>query len=118
LRVLTVNKPGTTRRQFDIMSTELPDGDGTEDETPHGGDAPPNREEVLALLNDGMREAHEKVTSGRVYDAENEKVRQKWIRTLAYVAGQYRQLKKDEELEDMASELEELREELEEEGFV
>jgi len=57
-----------------------------------------------------MREAHEKVTSGRVYDAENEKVRQKWIRTLAYTAGQYRQLKKDEDLKDLDERLSELEE--------
>jgi len=79
-------------------------------ETPTEGDAAPSRDEVLSLLEDGMREAHEKVKSGRVYDAENEKVRQKWIRTLAYAAGQYRQLKKDADLEELDERLHELEE--------
>lgn len=66
------------------------------------------RDEMLALLEDGIEEAHRKVKSGRVYDAENEKVRIKWIRTLGYVAGQYRQLIKDRDLEEIEERLEEL----------
>lgn len=72
----------------------------------------PDREEVLALLEDGIREAHRKVENGRVRNAENEKVRQGWIRVLAYSANQYRQLKKDQELEDMKVELEALKSEI------
>jgi hypothetical protein len=71
-------------------------------------DEAPGREEILELLEDGIQEAHEKVTSGRVYDAENEKVRIKWIRALAYAAGQYRQLMKDKDLEEMEDRLEQL----------
>lgn len=59
-----------------------------------------DRELMLSLLEDGIREAHRKVTNGRVRDAENEKVRQGWIRQLAYATGQYRQLVKDKELEE------------------
>lgn len=70
----------------------------------------PDREDVLALLEDGLDEAHAKVTAGRVYDAENEKVRQGWMRTLGYLAGQYRQLKKDQDLEEMNERLERLEE--------
>jgi hypothetical protein len=77
------------------------------------GDGPPDpfaeaagREEILALLEDAVREAHRKVESGRVYDAENEQVRIKWIRTLAYAAGQYRQLLKDKDLEEFNERLE------------
>ncbi|MFU8870236.1 hypothetical protein [Natronococcus sp.] len=66
------------------------------------------RDEMLALLEDGIEEAHRKVKSGRVYDAENEKVRIKWIRTLGYVAGQYRQLIKDRDLEEIEERLEDL----------
>ncbi|WP_411962821.1 hypothetical protein [Haloferax sp. YSMS24] len=71
-----------------------------------------DREAILALLEDGIREAHRKVENGRVYDPENEKVRIKWIRVLAYAAGQYRQLKRDEELDAMKRDLEALKEEL------
>lgn len=53
------------------------------------------------MLNDVLSEAHRKVESGRVYDAEKERVRQGWIRVFAYTAGQYRQLKRDEDLEGL-----------------
>jgi hypothetical protein len=73
-----------------------------------GADPVPERDAVLAMLGDAVSEAHRKVESGRVRDADNEKVRQGWIRALAYCAGQYRQLKRDEELEEMAERLAEL----------
>ena len=71
---------------------------------------PPDRDAVLAMLDDGIREAHRKVESGRVYDPQNEKVRQGWLRTLGYLAGQYRQLMKDKELEELQREVELLKE--------
>lgn len=92
------------------MSNESQDRETTNGEPPTGDETIPSREEVIALLEDGMREAHEKVVSGRVYNAENEKVRQKWIRTLGYVAGQYRQLKKDEDIEELEERISELEE--------
>jgi hypothetical protein len=95
------------------MTDEPQDDARTDGGAPTEGDATPSRDEVLSLLEDGMREAHEKVKSGRVYDAENEKVRQKWIRTLAYAAGQYRQLKKDADLEELDERLRELEEQQE-----
>ncbi|MFC6724214.1 hypothetical protein ACFQE1_07470 [Halobium palmae] len=70
----------------------------------------PDRDVVLGYLEGALEEAHEKVESGRVYDAENEKVRIQWIRGLAYVAGQYRQLKKDKDLEEMEARLERIEE--------
>lgn len=54
------------------------------------------------MLGTAVEEAHRKVESGRVRDAENEKVRQGWIRVLAYAASSFRQLKRDEELEELA----------------
>ena len=68
------------------------------------------RDVMLDLLEDGVREAHRKVESGRVYDAENEKVRQKWIRTLAYSVNIYRQTLADRELEEINERLEALEE--------
>lgn len=67
-----------------------------------------DREEMLELLEDGIREAHRKVESGRVYDEEKEKVRIQWIRGLAYAVGQYRQLAKDKDLEEMKERLDAL----------
>lgn len=73
-------------------------------------DETPGRDEILDLLEDGIAEAHEKVTSGRVYNPENEKVRIQWIRALAYAAGQYRQLMKDRDLEEMEERLQRIEE--------
>jgi hypothetical protein len=70
----------------------------------------PERDEIMDLLEDGIQEAHRKVTSGRVRDPEKEKVRQGWHRTLGYLAGQYRQLKKDEDIEELEKELELIKE--------
>ena len=89
------------------MTTDAdgPDAPDTPDPFPNVAD----RDEVLALVEDGLREAHRKVESGRVYDPENEKVRQGWLRTLGYLANQYRQLRRDEDLEQMRQEIDDLR---------
>ena len=68
----------------------------------------PERDEILELLEDGIREAHRKVQEGRVYDAENEKVRIKWIRALAYAANVHRQIQNDRDLEELSERLEHL----------
>lgn len=68
-----------------------------------------DREEMLSLLEDGIREAHRQVTEGRVRDPERDKVRIQWIRALGYAVGQYRQLSKDLDLEEMAAEIEALQ---------
>ncbi|CQR49236.1 MULTISPECIES: hypothetical protein [Haloferax] len=69
-----------------------------------------NRGEVLDLLEDAINETHRKIESGRVYDPENEKVRQGWMRVLGYLAGQYRQLLKDKDLDELAERIEALEE--------
>jgi hypothetical protein len=82
-----------------------------------GPDYPPaDREEMLALLDGGVREAHRKVESGRVRDPEKEKVRIKWVRALAYAANSYRQLLRDEQLDDMEGRLADLEDREQGEG--
>lgn len=71
-------------------------------------DAPPDREQVLSLLDEALAEAHRKATNGRVYDPETEKVRQGWFRAFGYLAGQYRQLMRDRDLEALAERVEHL----------
>lgn len=68
----------------------------------------PSREDVMNLLEDALDESHRKATEGRVYDAENERVRQGWLKTFGYLAGQYRQLRKDADLEALQARVEEL----------
>lgn len=66
-------------------------------------------EEMLATLDVAIQEAQQKVESGRVYDAENERVRIKWIRALAYAVNVRRQVTADRDLEELAEEVERLK---------
>ena len=68
-----------------------------------------DREEVLELLEEVLEEAHRKATDGRVRDAENEKVRIQWIKAVGYLVGQYRQMVKDKDLEEMQEEINRLK---------
>ncbi|GGN26906.1 hypothetical protein GCM10009021_31730 [Halarchaeum nitratireducens] len=63
---------------------------------------------MLDTLDTAIKEAREKVESGRVYDAENEKVRIKWIRALAYAVNVRRQVTTDRDLEELSERLEQL----------
>lgn len=67
-----------------------------------------DRDEMLATLDTAIEEAERKVESGRVYDAENEKVRIKWIRCLAYAMNVRRQIAQDRDLEELAEQVEQL----------
>lgn len=64
--------------------------------------------EMLAALDTAIEGAVAKVESGRVYNAENEKIRTKWIRTLAYAVNIRRQVTVDRDLEDLTERIEEL----------
>lgn len=69
---------------------------------------PPSRALVLHLLSSALRETHQKVESGRVRDAKNEKVRIQWITALCRVSSEYRQLLADRELDELAARLDDL----------
>lgn len=70
-------------------------------------------DEMLAHLDTAIEEAKRKVENGRVYDADNEKVRIKWIRCLAYAVNVRRQVTTDRDLEELTEEVEQLRERME-----
>lgn len=70
-------------------------------------------DEMLETLDVAIDEARRKVESGRVYDADNEKVRIKWIRALAYAINIRRQVTTDRDLEELAEQIEALRAERE-----
>lgn len=61
---------------------------------------------MLETLDVAIEEAKRKVENGRVYDAENEKVRIKWIRALAYAVNVRRQVTNDRDLEELTERLE------------
>jgi hypothetical protein len=63
---------------------------------------------MLDTLDVAIEEARRKVENGRVYDADNEKVRIKWIRALAYVVNVRRQVANDRDLEELAERIEDL----------
>jgi len=67
-------------------------------------------DQMLAHLDTAIDEARQKVESGRVYDADNEKVRIKWIRALAYAVNVRRQVTTDRDLEELAAKVDELKE--------
>lgn len=66
--------------------------------------------EMLDTLDAAIAKALEKVESGRVYDAENEKIRIQWIRCLAYAVNVRRQVQNDRDLAELAEEIEQLKE--------
>jgi hypothetical protein len=68
-------------------------------------------DQMLDTLDAAIEEARRKVESGRVYDADNEKVRIKWIRALSYAVNVRRQVQNDRDLAELAEKVERLEEE-------
>lgn len=83
-----------------LASTDTVDGDD--------GDDTAEYDQMLDTLDTAIEEARRKVESGRVYDPENERVRIKWIRALAYTVNVRRQVTNDRDLEELAERLERL----------
>jgi ribosomal protein L13E len=79
---------------------------GTEDDDPPA--AADDYQAMLDTLDTAIEEARRKVESGRVYDADNEKVRIKWVRALAYAVNVRRQVANDRNLEELTERIEEL----------
>jgi len=69
---------------------------------------PDDYDAMLDTLDVAIEEAKRKVESGRVYDADNERVRIKWIRALAYAVNVRRQVTADRDLEELSERIEEL----------
>lgn len=67
---------------------------------------PTDYQAMLETLDVAIEEAQRKVESGRVDDAENEKVRIKWIRALAYAVNVRRQVTTDRDLEGLSERIE------------
>lgn len=67
-------------------------------------------DEMLDTLDVAIEEAKQKVESGRVYDADNEKVRIKWIRALAYAVNVRRNVTNDRDLQELAERIEAIEE--------
>lgn len=74
------------------------------------GEAGEGYDEMLDTLDVAIQEAKRKVDSGRVYDPDNEKVRIKWIRALAYAVNVRRQVTNDRDLQELAERIEAIEE--------
>jgi hypothetical protein len=68
-------------------------------------------DEMLDTIDVAIDEARRKVENGRVYDADNERVRIKWIRALSYAVNVRRQVQNDRTLTELAEKVEKLEEE-------
>jgi predicted RecB family endonuclease len=65
--------------------------------------------DTLDTLDVAIEEARDKIENGRVRSPENEKVRIKWIRALAYAVNVRRQVANDRDLEELAEKVEQLQ---------
>lgn len=70
---------------------------------------------MLDTLDTAIEEAQYKIENGRVRNPENEKVRIKWVRALAYTVNVRRQVANDRDLEELAEQVEQLKEAYEDE---
>jgi len=69
---------------------------------------PSEYDELIDVLDTLLDEALRKVESGRVYDAENERVRIKWIRIVKDIVAEKRKVENDRTLEELSERIEEL----------
>ncbi|RQG97653.1 hypothetical protein [Natrarchaeobius chitinivorans] len=65
-----------------------------------------DREAVLDRLAETIEATHQRIDPAEATSPDEQKLQIKWIRTLGYLSGQYRKLLNDEELDEMAAELE------------
>lgn len=65
-------------------------------------------EELLDVLDTLLDESLRKVESGRVYDAENERVRISWIRAAKDIVAEKRKVTKERDLEELSERVAEL----------
>ena len=66
--------------------------------------------EMIDTLDAAVNEARRKVENGRVYDAENEKVRIKWVRALAYAVNVKQSVMKNRDLEELSEKIDRIEE--------
>ena len=91
------------------MATETSAGDHSKPST-SSIDRVAELDKLASRLDTAIEEAERKIDSGRVYDAEKERVRQGWIRVLAYALNVRRQMVVDAELDALSERVEALEE--------
>jgi len=63
------------------------------------------REEILGILADSIRETKGRIEDYNVVDHDDEQLLIRWTRTLGYLSGQYRKLLKDTDIDEMEEDL-------------
>lgn len=89
------------------MSTDASAGATVDDEL--ATETVTDYESMLESLDVAIEEAQYKIEEGRVRSPENEKVRIKWVRALAYALNVRRQIASDRDLEELAAEIDALK---------
>ncbi|WP_254764869.1 hypothetical protein [Natrinema marinum] len=88
------------------MSADADDATDADADATAGGSAidatdADNYDAILDDLDVAIAEARRKIESGRVRSPENERVRQGWVKTLAYAVNVRRQCLNDKKLEEL-----------------
>ena len=69
----------------------------------------PSREQVLQVLAEAIDKQHHKVTKGKVFNPENEKIRINQWKSLVHTCHIYNQILKDKQIDDVSKELKEIK---------
>lgn len=65
-----------------------------------------DREAILAILEEAIHDVRNQATNHESDTLEDEQMQIKWYRTLGTLAGQYRMLQRDTDIDEMEAELE------------
>lgn len=68
-----------------------------------------SRQEVLGILSDAIDKQHDKVTKGRIFNPENEKIKISMWKSLVHTCHTYNQILKDMQIDEIKYELQEIR---------
>lgn len=68
-----------------------------------------SRQEVLGILSDAIDKQHDKVTKGRIFNPENEKIKINMWKSLVHTCHTYNQILKDMQIDEIKYELQEIK---------
>ena len=69
----------------------------------------PTREHVLHVLAEAIDKQHHKVTKGKIFNTENEKIRINQWKSLVHTCHIYNQILKDKQIDEVQKELKEIK---------
>lgn len=69
----------------------------------------PSRDHVLQILAEAIDKQHHKVTKGKIFNTENEKIRINQWKSLVHTCHIYNQILKDKQIDEVKKELSEIK---------